>query len=472
METTLEIHQPPIRVLECKRHQVAAYWFAFDKPATMLAMDMGTMKSKVAIDLMANWDCQTALVICPKSVLGVWRREFAKHGGGRFDVCILDKGTVKEKTARAADHINNRRGPRVVVVNYESARVKEFAQRALRPRWDCVILDESARVKAHNTKQSKFVAKLGLHAKRRLCLTGTPMPNTPLDLFGQFKFLDPSIFGTLWTPFKARYAVTGCAAIPQMITGYQNQDELKYLMNTISFRVGAEVLDLPPEQHHVRTFALCPKAMRHYRDLEQEMITAVADGVCTVANCLVKTIRLRQATSGYVVEDDTKRIHRIDDGRQTELMDTLATIDLMDPDELHPPIVVFAHFTHDLSRISEVAEGLGRRYGEISGANKDGLTSNATMSPDIDLLGVQIQAGGVGVDLTRARYAIYYSQTYSLGDYLQSLARLNRPGQTRPVSYYHLVAENTIDVKVREALEKKQKVVDVILDVFKTKGRA
>lgn len=472
METALDIQQPPIRQTDAWRWQSDAYWFAFDKPATLLAMDMGTGKSKVAVDLVTNWNCQKILVICPSKVPGVWRREFARHGGDRFNVLVLDKGTVEEKTRRAAEHINKQNGPRAVVIGFESARVKTFANRALKPVWDCVIVDESQRIKAHNTVQAKFVAKLGLHAKRRLCLTGTPMPNNPLDLFGQFKFLDPTIFGTLITPFRARYAVMGCSAIPQMITGYQNQDELKHLMSTISFRVGAEVLNLPGKQHHTRTFALCPTAMRHYRELEQELITEIASGVCTVANCLVKSMRLRQATSGFVVEDDTKKIHRIDDGRQSLLLDTLATIDLMDPDELHPPVVVFANFVEDLSRIRQVTESLGRRYGEISGARKDGLTADATMSPDVDLLGVQIQAGGVGIDLTRARYAIYYSQTYSLGDYLQSLARINRPGQTRPVSYYHLVAENTIDVKVREALEKKQKVVNVVLDVFKTKGGA
>lgn len=464
---TTPIKQPPKRVLDCWRHQSDAYWFAFDKPATLLAMDMGTGKSKVAIDLLVNWECKKTLIICPKNVLGVWRREFPRHADNHFSICILDKGTVVDKIDQAAKHINDGDGPRVVVVNYETARMESFTDRVLRPRWDAVILDESRHVKAHNTKQSKLVAKLGLHATRRLCLTGTPMPHSPLDLFGQFRFLDPDIFPAFWTHFRAKYAIMGVAAIPQMITGYQNQDEMKELMSTITFRVGSEVLNLLPTQHHVKTFTLCPTAQRHYRELKQEMITEVAEGVCTIANCLVKTIRLRQITSGYIVQDDTKKIHRVDDGRQKLLLDTLAVIDMMDPDESHPPVVVFCNFHHDLDRIAEVAEGLGRRYGEISGRSRGGLTDQATMTPDIDLLGVQIQAGGEGIDLTRSHYAIYYSQTYSLGDYAQSMARLNRPGQTRSVNYYHLVAENTIDVKVREALANKQKVVDVILDVFR-----
>jgi SNF2 family DNA or RNA helicase len=76
---------------------------------------------------------------------------------------------------------------------------------------------------------------------------------------------------------------------------------------------------------------------------------------------------------------------------------------------------------------------------------------------------VQIKAGGVGVDLTRARYSIFYSTGFSLGDYDQAKARTHRPGQTRPVMHIHLVARGTVDVRVRRALEKRAQIVESIL---------
>lgn len=443
------------------RHQLEAYWFSRDWEATLLALEMGCGKSKVAVDLVNNWDCDDVLILCPKSVVGVWRREFNVHSFRPYDVHVCEKGTVKKKAEDADAHLHmSRIANRAIVINYESAWRPDFARFALSRNWDCVILDESHRVKAHNSKQSKFVAKLGQRARRRLCLTGTPMPHSPLDLFGQFRFLDPGVFGDSWFHFRNRYALMANPHIPQQVTGYRNQDELKERMAWISYRVGAEVLDLPEEQHHVRTFALCPKAMRHYKEIEEDMITQVADGVCSVANVLVKSIRLRQATSGFIVEDETKTIHRIDDGRQKLLEELLED---MGPGE---PVVVFAEFVQDLAHIAEATAKLGRRYGEISGRHKD-LTPDATMPDNIDVMGVQLQSGGTGIDLTRARYAVYYSQTYRLGDYLQSLKRVHRPGQTRPVSYYHLVAERTVDVAVREALSKKQEVVDVVLEIFR-----
>jgi SNF2 family DNA or RNA helicase len=81
----------------------------------------------------------------------------------------------------------------------------------------------------------------------------------------------------------------------------------------------------------------------------------------------------------------------------------------------------------------------------------------------VSVLGVQIQAGGVGVDLTRAAVGIFYSCGYSLGEYLQACARLHRPGQDRSVTLLHLIAEDTIDRQVYEALARREQVVETIL---------
>jgi SNF2 family DNA or RNA helicase len=85
------------------------------------------------------------------------------------------------------------------------------------------------------------------------------------------------------------------------------------------------------------------------------------------------------------------------------------------------------------------------------------------MSPDVDVVGVQVQSGGVGIDLTRAAYAVLYSVGFSLGDYEQLLKRVHRPGQERATTYIHLLAEDTVDEKVYQALAEKRKVVEFVL---------
>jgi SNF2 family DNA or RNA helicase len=115
------------------------------------------------------------------------------------------------------------------------------------------------------------------------------------------------------------------------------------------------------------------------------------------------------------------------------------------------------------------AERLLTRALELSGRRDQLKEWLEDKSNDKPILAVQIQAGGVGIDLTRSRYGIYYSLGFSLGDYLQSLARIHRPGQTRPVAYYHLLIRGTVDEIIMRALAARQNVVDSVLEELRCK---
>ena len=447
------------------KHQRDAFDFAFHRPATMLAMDMGTGKSKVVCDLIVNWGCDTVLILCPKSVIGVWMREIRRHTDiPNENVLLLTKGSTATKLKQAGRFMRFQR-PReqkILVVNYETAKMAAFAVWSLSYNWDLVVGDEIHRIKTAGSQVSKYCNKLGENAERRLGLTGTPFPHSPLDVFGQYRFLKPDIYGSSWWHFRNHYACMANPSIPQQITGHKNLPELQKRFALIAYRCEAsDVLDLPEVQHHERVFELSPKAERAYRELENELITEVEENrVTTVANALVKLLRLQQITSGYLVEDETGMETEIDDGKVLQLTDL---IEDFGPGE---PCVVFCRFRHDLGRVAKVAAKLNRRYGEISGRRKD-LTAEACYPPGINVMGVQINSGGVGIDLTRARYAVYWSLGFSLGDYEQSLARPHRPGQERPVSYYHLIADGTVDQRVYQALRQRKDVVSSILDSLK-----
>ena len=156
--------------------------------------------------------------------------------------------------------------------------------------------------------------------------------------------------------------------------------------------------------------------------------------------------------------DDDCIVHRIDSAKLRLLADTLEDIGA---DE---PVVVFCRFHADLDAVHEASVRLGLRSLELSGRRDELKQWQAT---EAQVLAVQISAGGIGVDLTRARYSIYYSLSFSLGEYDQALARVHRPGQTRPVEHIHLVARNTVDVKIMRALEKRAEVVGSILAEIK-----
>jgi SNF2 family DNA or RNA helicase len=456
-----DLRPVPIEKMPSWGHQKRAFWKARGKPAAMLAMGLGTGKSKVAIDLLQNSSDKRVLILCPKSVVGVWPREFAKHAvNPDWWRCLpLDTGSTVANVARAkvaaglADVMDSRL---VVIVNYESAWRPALAKWLLAQEWDTVICDECHRVKGPQGVASKFVAKLTARAKRRLALSGTPMAHTPLDVFAQYRFLDPQIFGTSYFRFKHRFGQWGGFGGYQL-TGLLNEDELNEKFYSIAYRVGEEVLDLPEAVDTQRDVTLSPEGLRAYKQMRDEFVAWVKDGeVVTAVNALGKLLRLQQITSGYLPADDGNPV-AIDDAKEKVLAETLEDIAETEP------VVVFCRFRADLDAVRRVCEAQGRRYGELSGRSRDGLAADATMSKDIDVLATQIQSGGTGIDLTRARYCIYYSVGFSLSDYLQSRARVHRPGQTRPVTYIHLIAPGTVDETVYQALEARQDAVEAAL---------
>jgi len=445
--------------MQAWQHQIEALEVARDLPGCLLNMGMGTGKSKVVVDLITEKQHRSTLILCPLSVLNVWPREFGKHAEVPVKVLVLNKGTVKEKTAAAnAFIVRPDNDIRVLVVNYDSAWREPFGSWARFVQWDCVVADESQRAKNPFGKIGKWLGKMRFSAKQRLCLSGTPMPHSPLDIFAQYRFLATEIFGKTYTQFRSRYAVIN-QMLPSQVRQWINQDELGEKVASIAYQVGSEVLDLPEALHDTRTIDLCPKAMRIYTQLEKYLIADVESGVVTAANALVKLLRLQQLTGGHVQMDDGPLVH-VDTGKADVLTDLLEDLPTTDP------VVVFCRFRRDLQTVREVCDKLGRRCGELSGERRD-LTSTATMPDDIDVLATQLQSGGVGIDLTRAAYAIYYSVGFSLGDFLQSLARIHRPGQTRPVRYYHLVCNNTVDQAVYGALDKRLEVVNAVLNYLR-----
>lgn len=437
------------------RHQQAGFDFAVDKPASLLAMAMGTGKSLTTLALIERWDAQRVLIVCPKSVIAAWPEQFRRHVDTPWTICPLTKGTVAEKAALAENVLKT--APRVcLIVNYESAREPALAQLLSKTPWDVVVGDELHRIKDARSLTSKTMRAIGKRATRRLGLTGTPMPHSPLDVFGQFRFLDERVYGSSWLSFRNTYAITN-PMIPQMVVRYKHLDDLQERFATLAFRVESDVLDLPEATHVTRSFDLSPSARRVYRDLEKDFVTtlelhAADPKTVTASNVLVKLLRLQTVTGGHLKDDDGTE-HTVDAGKREQLADLLG--------DLEEPVVVFCRFRRDLDTVRAL---VGAEYRELSGRAND---LAAWQAGDGAVLGVQIQSGGVGIDLTRARVCVYWSKDFSLGAYDQSLARVHRPGQTRPVLYVHLIASGTIDEKIEKALSDRRDLVSSLLDAIR-----
>lgn len=455
-------------------HQRAAVEQLAPLKRGMLFMDMGTGKSRTALALIERWQCARVLILAPKSVVTVWPKEFSKAGFTSWRVCALSTGTVRDradamKTQALCAEVEGQ--PFCAVLNYDAVIHGDMPQALKGIAWDCIVLDEAHRLKASRGKQQKVV--LDIVAQRgavphRLGLTGTPMPHSPLDVFAPFRIVNPNVFGWHYKPFEERHTVYS----PERkrkdgqkfreILGYQHLDDLQARMAPHVYRVTSdEVLDLPDAVDVERYCLLEPKARRVYNDLEADLRAQIGAGEVTAANALSKLLRLAQVANGFasVVDGETylSALQIIGSEKADLLREVLEDLP---HDE---PVVVFGRFHHDLDVIHEVAQGLKRRSCELSGRRND-LEPWQAPNGSPQVLAVQLKAGGLGVDLTRSRYQVYFALDYSLGDYLQTRKRIHRPGQTRNVTYIHLIAAGTVDERVYAALAARQEVVNSVLD--------
>lgn len=454
------------------KHQLEALRYIMSKDSAGLFLGMGCGKTKIIIDLINNKDFRTVLVICPLRVAGVWEEQLPIHSF-KHDICAYNLCSLSAKSKveylRENHKSNTERGVAVYIVNYDSVWREPFRNYIKdKIKWDAIICDESHRIKSPSSKVSKFLKYLGKRCKNRYIATGTPLAQSPLDIYGQYRFLNPEIFGTNYNDFCNQYQNVDIKKsmkvgypILDKKEPYKNMDDLHNKMMSCSYYTEVN-LDLPPTQDIDVEFTLSKKAQEYYREIRDEGVLELQNGVMEVNNALSLTLRLQQLVNGYVkVEDEKKNITlaRVDDSRRQALKDLLEDFP---QDE---PIVVFTKFKVDVENVRQVCKELKRKCSELSG-NRDELSD--WKKGESSILITQIQAGAEGIDLTRARYVIYYSQTVSLSQYQQSRKRTHRPGQTRPVVYYTLIAKmdkgKTVDRGIVDSNRKNEDFIKSVMN--------
>ena len=457
-------------------HQLKALEYLYKRDAAALYTDMGTGKTKVMIDLIINRGFKRVLITCTSKGCDVWQREFAKHSNLQPEMVLNLSGVstankvtmIKSTPLRTI--LNNKNNTLIIICNYEGVWREPFASLLLTKKLgiDCVICDESHRIKSPGSKCSRFLTKIGKRVPHRYLVTGTPLAENPVDIYAQYRFLDQSIFGTRLDDFRNQYEnldVDRTTQVGYRILDskqpYKNLDELHEKMFSCAFKADSS-LKLPSQRNIVTKFRISSKAEKAYKELTKEGVLEYQSGTLEVENILNMSQRQQQIVSGYVPvisDEGESRYINIDSSRCEVLEELLQGL------PKNEPVVIFAKFRKDLKNIKSVCEKLSRGYSELSGEVD---TEPDWQNGKTQILGVQYSSGSEGIDLTKSRYCIYYSYTTSLAQYLQSKKRIHRPGQTRSVVYYHITAQlskgTSIDEKIVTALKGKKDVVDYIME--------
>ena len=411
---------------------------------------------------------ETVLIVAPTSVCAVWPKEFEDAATFKFKVNVLlgdKKQRLRELEALKAFPF---KALKVAVINYESTWREEIFEALLDWKPDMVIADESQRIKSHDAQQSKAMHKLGDVAKYKLILSGTPVQNNAIDIFSQYRFLDPTVFGMNFYAFRNRYAIMGGFSNRQIV-GYKDLDELIRKEHSIAYRVTKEeALDLPEQTFITRNIRMNTKDRNLYDQIRRNSFAELeSGGQVTAPTVLTKLLRLQQFTGGFIQADEGDKPELVFRGKLDALEDILEDYVI----EAEKKLVVFCRFRPEIDLIQRLLDRRKIRYcsiyGDIKIDDRGDIVKEFQTNPKVKVFLAQIDTAGLGITLTAADTCVYYSVNFNYAAYSQSLARIHRIGQRNRCTYIHLVVEKTIDETVLKALAKKEDLAKTVVDDWK-----
>jgi hypothetical protein len=505
------------------KHQADGVKFILRNEDVALFDDVGAGKSKQVIDA-AHFAYEaalvgTVLVMAPASALSVWADpdpilgEVAKHAWADVPNAV-HVFSADSREVRLEPALN------WVVTNYEFIR-REVGEKdakgrrrhgvmphletllaALRgvPFW--AVADESWMIEGHSSLQSEAARRIFSEAKKGILLNGTP--GGPQHVFGQLHALNPRILGfkqgrSGWFQFRARHAKMGGWKAKAIVGWHRMEEFNEKTARVVLRRETRDCVDLPPRLEPVLVEAgLSKEEWRHYQDMREKLVTWLSSEEAAVAkNAGVKAIRLAQICAGFVggVENPNGETGDLDfDGDaffspagglqlpfKTEEKVTRAVGDSKlraaaaylrrwwDAEPRPRKAVVSAHFRAEIDRAASelAAEFPDARVVKVYGAQDEAEREEAKRlfapggDPADAIMVVQPAAGGAGLNFSAANVLVRMSQARRLKDHKQLDGRLERPGQTRPMTFVDVIAvgpgrRRTVDHTMVSALRRNE----------------
>lgn len=451
--------------MKYKPHQYQQYATQriLDTPYIALLLEMGlgkTVSTLTAIDLLLNdyFDAGRVLVIAPLRVADdTWAREIEKwdHLKHLRISKVLGSAAERRKALKAdAD---------IYVINRENV---EWLVSELGTSWnfDTVVIDELSSFKNHQSKRFRALRRVRPMMKRVIGLTGTPAPNSLMDLWAPVYLLDQGErLGKTITGFRDRYFLPGERSGHVVYKWHEKKEAEGRIYEAISdiavSMKAADWLELPERIDRVVPVKLSDKARELYKKLEKELLLPFQDADVVASTAAVLSNKLLQMASGAVY-DEERGVKQIHEAKLDALEDIIEAAN-------GKPVMVFYNFKHSLERIQQ-------RFPQarILRKGKDGNEDiRAWNNDEIPLLLLHPKSAGHGLNLQESscQTVVWYDQIWSLEEDQQANARVHRQGQTRRIVVLRLVAEGTMDEEAVAALERKATGQEALMQAVKAR---
>lgn len=484
-----------------KYQQVAAHCAAYSE-GYGLFMEQGTGKTPVTVAAVCadakdrHWtDPVRCIIVCPNNVRHNWVHEFERFatvpgkanvikGGEIARVGQLIEAMVPEEDCQFS----------VAIISYDGM-VRSIDTICAMP-WDRGVLDEAHYIQRPETKRFRMAMRLRDACKRRMVLTGTPISNTPLDLYALFEFMGDGWSGfRSWKEFKNFYGVyvTPEGDGYKKLVGVQNQPFMKERLARTSFiiRKKEALPDLPDKVYDTDEVEMTSAQQEIYDKIAEELayeieseLDSSENKAITINNVLTKLLRLAQITAGFATYDEivdpvsleVKRPKIVEHFSPDPKLDRLVEIAREKTPE--QKTIVWSCFVPCIKAISARFEREEIKHAVLYGQTNEADRLEAERAFNYDrecrwLIG-NPAAGGTGLNLlgypphggddyeTNCDHVIYYAQDWSYTKRAQSEDRCHRRGTRANVRITDLMVPGTMDEDIRcRVLEKKLVAMDI-----------
>lgn len=426
-----------------------------------LFLDMGmgkTVSTLTAIDdLLVLDEISKVLVIAPKRVAeDTWSTEVEKWDHLKDLRVSKILGTSKQRLEAIKEDAD------IYVISRDNVAwlVDNFFNDW---KWDMCVIDELSSFKSNSAKRFKALRKVRPYFKRIVGLTGTPAPNSLIDLWPQMYLLDGGErLGKTITGYRDRYFKPG------QRNGYVvynwnlregSEEQIQQKISDICISMKAkDYLVLPDRIDNRIEISLSAKAEQTYRALEKDLFMELDGQDITATNAAVLTNKLLQIANGAIYSESKEivEIHREKIDRLEEIIDTACG----------KPILVFYNFKHDYKRIAEMLDKNKITYQSLETSEDIAKWNNG----EIQVVLLHPASAGHGLNLQYGgNIIVWFGLTWSLELYQQANARLHRQGQKETVIIHHLIAKGTVDEDVMKVLEDKESNQDALLEAVKAR---
>lgn len=455
------------------QHQVDGFMYGIENERFILGDEQGLGKTKQAIDIAVyrkQPHTKCLIVTGVNSIKWNWQKEIERHSdetgwilGQRQTKAGVRIGSSEDKLK---DVINMQDiDSYFLITNIETLRNADIALELKRAcdsgAIHIVVMDEIHKIKNPTASQSKGMLKL--LPKVRIAMTGTPLMNTPLDIFIILKWLGYE--KNSFYIFKNHHCVMGGYGGYEVM-GYKNLDELQKRLDKVMLRRKKEdVLDLPEKIYIDEYLEMTGKQEQIYKEVSMEIKSNI-DKIKMKNNPLAELIRLRQAT-GYTGILSTTVL----ESSKLDRLEELAEEAVMN----NQKIVIFSNW---VQMLDPAFERLSKNYrgGVITGHTKDSerqaIVDDFQNSADCVFIMGTIGAMGTGITLTAGTVVIFLDEPWTMANKQQAIDRCHRIGTTSNITIHTLLCKDTIDERIHEIVEKKGAMSDFIVDGIITGDKA